>query len=298
MKLIIDDYTEPMRLDAYLANYLHEFSRSKIQTEIKKENITVNGTNVKPSYLVKEGDVVLINIAENSVNILPENIPLDIVWQDENMAVINKPSGMLTHPTSQELSGTLVNALLFLYGNNLSDVNGELRRGILHRLDRNTSGLLMIAKNNAAHEFLAQKMKEHVFVKKYLAFVKGVIEKSEFTIVSPIGRNPKQPQKMTITESGKECLSKIKVLKRYKDATLVEVELITGRTHQIRVHMASIGHPVYNDTLYGFGKMKIKTDEQVLQSYKLTFQKPFTEEFITLEIPMDSKLVKVQKALE
>ena len=293
MKLIIDELTDNIRIDTYLADYMQDFSRSKIQSEIKKGSVLVNSKTVKPSYSVKEGDEIVFEIPETTIKIEPENIPLDIVWEDENMLVVNKPSGMLTHPTTIETTGTLVNALLFKYGENLSDVNGEFRRGILHRLDRNTSGMLMVAKNNKTHEYLVEKMKQGEMTKKYLAVVKGVIEEDEFTINKPIGRNPNQPHKMAIVEGGKESISKVKVLERFKDATLIEVHLITGRTHQIRVHLSSIGHPVYNDTLYGFGKMKIKTDEQVLESYKLSFPHPFDGKIISLEIKPDDKIEKV-----
>ena len=298
MKIVVDDLSEEKRLDSYLAEYLQDFSRSKLASEIKKGAVLVNSKSSKPSYTIKCGDVIELNIQDTVLKIKPENLPLDIVYEDENMAVINKPSGMLTHPTTIETSGTLVNALLYKFGENLSDINGEFRRGILHRLDRNTSGLLMIAKNNKTHEFLVEKMKNGEINKKYLAVVKGVIDEDEFVINKPIGRNPNHPEKMGVNAEGKESISEVKVLKRFKDATMIEVHLVTGRTHQIRVHLSSIGHPVYNDTLYGFGKMKIKTEEQVLQSYKLAFPKPFSDEIISFEIEPDEKIKKVLAFLE
>ena len=301
MKFVIDENSENQRLDIFLAEIMSEFSRSKIQNLIKSNKCLVNYKPVKSSYLLKVEDIIEVDdvVKEESLVINAENISLDIVWENENMAVINKPSGMLTHPTTIEKSGTLVNALLYKYGENLSDLNGDFRKGIIHRLDRNTSGLIMIAKNNKAHEFLVEEMKEKRFCKKYLAIVRGIVEKDEFVIDTPIGRHLTQPHKMAINGKGeKDALTIVKVLERLNNATLVELTLITGRTHQIRVHMSSVGHPVYNDTLYGFGKMKIKTEEQVLQSYKLEFTKPFSEERISLEIPKDEKLQKVYQFLQ
>lgn len=301
MKITIDDQQEGLRIDLFLANLLPDFSRSKIQEQIKNGNIKVNSKIIKPSYILKSNDDISFDDIDtcNRIEILPENIPLEIIWEDENMAVINKPSNMLTHPTTIEHSGTLVNALLYKYEKNLSDINGDMRRGIIHRLDRNTSGLIMIAKNNKTHEFLVNEMKNKNFCKKYIAIVKGAIEQDEFEINTPIGRHFTQPHKMSTNgKDAKESLTLVKVIERLDSATLVELTLITGRTHQIRVHLSSIGHPVYNDTLYGFGKMKIKTEDQVLQSYKLEFTKPFSNERISLEIPYDEKIKKVLNALK
>lgn len=298
MIIFIDENDENKRLDSFLAEVTTDLSRSKIQNFIKSGNVFVNGIPKKASYLLKEDDKVEFEIPQTSeIKIEPENIPLAIVYEDENMLVVNKPSGMLTHPTTIEKSGTLVNALLYKFGGNLSDINGEFRRGILHRLDRNTSGLLMVAKNDRAHEFLANQIKNHTITKKYRAIAKGVISQDEFEINSPIGRNPNQPHKMAVREDGKPSRTIVKVLERFKDATYVELTLVTGRTHQIRVHLKSINHPIYNDTLYGAGLGKVKTEEQVLQSYFLRFTKPFGDEIIELEIEPDEKIQKVLKYL-
>lgn len=298
MIIFTDENDENKRLDSFLSEITPELSRSKIQNLIKSGSVKINGTIKKPSYILKENDKIDFEIPEQkSLEIKPQDITLDIVYEDENMLVINKPSGMLTHPTSQERGNTLVNALLYKYGQNLSDINGEFRRGILHRLDRNTSGLLMAAKNNKAHEFLASQIKNHTVTKRYRAIVKGVIKEDEFEINAPIGRNPNQPHKMMVREDGKPAKTIVKVIERFKDATYIELTLITGRTHQIRVHLKSINHPVYNDTLYGAGQGKVKTDEQVLQSYFLRFTKPFEDEIIELEIEPDEKIKKVLKYL-
>ena len=294
MIIYVDENDENTRLDSFLASLTEGLSRTKLQNLIKSGNVTVNGISKKPSYLINENDKIEFNIPEyQTVKIEPENISLDIVYEDDNMLVVNKPSGMLTHPAANEKNGTLVNALLFKYGENLSDINGELRRGIVHRLDRNTSGLLMIAKNNKTHEFLAELIKNHQITKKYRTIVKGVYPNDEDIINLPIGRHPTQPHKMAVVEGGKESTTLIKVIERFKDATYLEVTLITGRTHQIRVHLSHKGFPVFNDTLYGAGMAKVKTEEQVLQSFYLKFPKPFSDNFIELTIEPDEKFKKV-----
>ena len=299
MIIIAGENEENIRLDAYLAEFMPDLSRSKIQGFIKNSDILINGSAKKPSYSLKEGDRVEVNIPEEkNLEIEPENIPLDIVYEDDNMLVVNKPSGMLTHPTNMERTNTLVNALLYKFGENLSDINGDFRRGILHRLDRNTSGLLMIAKNNKSHEFLAEQIKNHTVLKKYRAILKGIFPEDEKIINLPVGRNPNQPHKMMVREDGKESTTILKVTNRFKEATAVELTLITGRTHQIRVHTSFLNHPVYNDTLYGAGKGKVSTQEQVLQSFFLRFTKPFSDEIIELEIQPDEKYKKVLNYFE
>ncbi len=297
MIIFIDENDENTRLDNCLAAMFQDISRSKIQNYIKEGKILVNNSIKKPAYTLKEGDKIEFDKLENEeIKIEPQNIPLDIVYEDDNMLVVNKPSGMLTHPTSTERENTLVNALLYKYGENLSDINGEFRRGIVHRLDRNTCGLLMIAKNNTTHEFLAQQIKNRAITKKYRAILKGNYNRNEDRIELPIGRHPKQPHKMAVVpvkDGGKESITLLKILERFKEATYVELTLITGRTHQIRVHMSYMKHPVYNDTLYGAGEGRVKTQEQVLQSYYLRFTKPVTGEIIELEIEPDEKISRV-----
>ena len=296
MLLIADEDSLNKRLDVFLAELYDGISRSKIQNAIKSGKVTVNSEIKKASYGLKIDDrIEFENLApEKIIELEPENIPLEVVWEDENMAVINKPSGMLTHPTFIETTGTLVNALLYKYGDNLSDTNGEFRRGIVHRLDRNTSGLLMIAKNNKTHEYLANLIKEHNLTKKYRAVLKGFYPNENDVISEPIGRNNVNPKKMAVRPDGRPSLTKLKVLEHFgNEATYVELTLVTGRTHQIRVHTSYKNHPVYNDTLYGAGEGKVKTQEQVLQSYYLKFAKPFSTQIIELETEPDEKLKKV-----
>jgi len=298
MKFLVDENDENIRLDAYLASLITDISRSKLQNAIKNGDVLVNGSSKKPSHKLHENDIVEFEPkAIEEVKIEPQNILLSIVYEDENMLVVNKPSGMLTHPTTIERENTLVNALLYKYGENLSNINGEFRRGILHRLDRNTSGLLMVAKNNDAHEFLTNQIKEKTAIRSYLAIVKGSVKDEKGVINLPIGRHPTQPHKMAVVDDGKPSITEYKVLERFKNSTYIELTLKTGRTHQIRVHMSYFRTPVFNDTLYGAKPEKIKTQEQVLQAYKLEFTKPFSNEIIKLQIEPDEKIQKVLKYL-
>ena len=299
MIIFTDENGEDIRLDTYLTQVLNNFSRSKIQSLIKNKLVKINGQDKKSSYILRDGDKIEFELPpDDIVKIQPQNIPLNIVWEDENMLVVNKPAGMLTHPTPLEKENTLVNALLFKYGENLSDLNGEFRRGIVHRLDRNTSGLLMVAKNNKTHEYLAAHIKARNITKKYRTIVNGNYEKDEDTINLPIGRNPKQPHKMAVIEGGKDSVTLVKVIERFKDYTYLDLTLVTGRTHQIRVHLSYLHHPVFNDTLYGAKQEKTTTSEQVLQSYFLRFTKPFSDEIIELEIEPDEEFKKVLRYIK
>ena len=299
MIIFTDENGEDIRLDTYLTQVLNNFSRSKIQTLIKNKLVKINGQDKKSSYILRDGDKIEFELPpDDIVKIQPQNIPLNIVWEDENMLVVNKPAGMLTHPTPLEKENTLVNALLFKYGENLSDLNGEFRRGIVHRLDRNTSGLLMVAKNNKTHEYLAAQIKARNITKKYRTIVNGNYEKDYDTINLPIGRNPKQPHKMAVIEGGKDSVTLVKVVERFKDYTYLDLTLVTGRTHQIRVHLSHLHHPVFNDTLYGAKQEKTTTSEQVLQSYFLRFTKPFSDEIIELEIEPDEEFKKVLRYIK
>ena len=288
-----------VRLDIYLSELNIFSSRSQIINIIKKNQIKINGEIKKPSYIVKPDDEVEITLSdEMSVVIEAENIPLDIEYEDDDVLVINKPKNMLTHPTQKETKGTLVNALLFKYGyRGLSDINGVLRPGIIHRLDRNTSGLLMVAKNNKAHEFLAEQIKSKSAIRKYHAIVNGNFESETGIIDLPIGRSPSKPEKMSVVENGKPSVTEYKVLEQFKGFSYIELTLKTGRTHQIRVHMSHIGHPVVNDSLYAKIPFKVKTTEQVLQSFYLKFTTLKNNDIIECEIENDCDLTKVLKYL-
>jgi len=289
-----DENDENTRLDNYLSNLFEDISRSQVQNLIKNGKALVNNTVKKSGYKLRVGDKIELEVEDKTPDVIqPQDIPLDIVYEDENMLVVNKPSGMLTHPTSIERENTLVNALLFKYGENLSDINGYFRRGILHRLDRNTSGLLMVAKNNKAHEFLTEQIKEKTAIRQYITIVKGSFPKDSGVINLPIGRHPTQPHKMAVVEGAKTSITEYKVLNRFQENTYLELTLKTGRTHQIRVHLSHLLHPIVNDSLYGGGQIKAKTQEQVLQAYKLSFAKPFSRHIIELEIEPDEKITKV-----
>ena len=281
--MIIEDIIEGQRIDKFLVENT-EYTRNKIQKMIENENILVNGCFVKPSYLLKQGDKIEIKDYIEDTDILPENIPLDIYYEDDDLIVVNKPSGMVVHPAPGNYSGTLVNALMY-HCNNLSQVNGTVRPGIVHRIDADTSGLLLVAKNDMVHNDLAKQISEKSVVRKYVCLVHGVINEDTATIDAPIGRDTKDRKKMCVTEdNSKDAITHIRVLERYNTSTLIECVLETGRTHQIRVHMSYINHPVVNDPVYGYNKMDDKEFGQMLHAKEIGFVHPITHEFMDFKV--------------
>lgn len=271
------------RIDKILVKALTDFSRTQIQMLIQDGHVLVNGKVIKASYKVEVNDEVMVHIPEpESTDILAEDIPLDIVYEDQDVIVVNKPTGMIVHPSAGIYKGTLVNALLY-HCHDLSGINGVMRPGIVHRIDKETSGLLMVAKNDMAHASLSEQLQEHTVTRRYLALVHGLIPHEFGRIEAPIGRDPKDRQKMTCTDkNAKDAITNFKVLERFKDMTLVECRLETGRTHQIRVHMQYIGHPVYGDPQYGL-KRDDTTYGQYLHAKILGFVHPCTGEDMYFE---------------
>lgn len=282
-----------VRLDKYLIN-TQDMSRSKIQKLIDNDYILVNNKSVKSSYIVKDEDIITINDYEENSDILPENMPLDIVYEDEYLLVVNKPSGMVVHPAPGNYTGTLVNALMYHCNNNLSRVNGNVRPGIVHRIDADTSGLLLVAKNDMVHNDLAKQISEKSVVRKYICLVHGIIFEDSATIDAPIGRDEKDRKKMCVTgDNSKDAVTHIRVLERYKDATLIECVLETGRTHQIRVHMNYINHPVVNDPVYGYNKMDDKEFGQMLHAKEIGFVHPITKKFMDFKVDPPKRFYEI-----
>ncbi|GAB6738768.1 RluA family pseudouridine synthase [Streptococcus uberis] len=277
MELIIK--TGGARLDKALAD-LTDLSRSQANDEIKKGTVLVNGEPVKAKYTVKEGDIISYQLPEEEIlDYEAEDIPIDIVYEDEDLAIINKAQGMVVHPSAGHSSGTLVNALLY-HIKDLSTINGVVRPGIVHRIDKDTSGLLMIAKNDKAHHILADELKAKKSLRKYLAIVHGNLPNDRGMIEAPIGRSEKDRKKQAVTAKGKDAITRFQVVERFGDFTLVDLSLETGRTHQIRVHMAYIGHPVAGDPLYGPRKT-LAGNGQFLHAQTLGFTHPSTGEMVT-----------------
>ncbi len=286
IKITYDD-GESRRLDVFLAEKI-DITRSYAATLIEESNVLVNGKDAAKNTKLKNGDIVDITIPDpQEYSVEPENIPLDIVYEDEHLLVVNKPKDMVVHPAAGNYSGTLVNAILYHCGNSLSGINGVMRPGILHRIDKNTSGLLLIAKNDNAHLSLSEQIKEHSLTREYEAVVYGNLKNDNGTVNAPIARHPVKRKQMAIVEGGKEAVTHYTVLERFGNFTHVRLRLETGRTHQIRVHMASLGHPVAGDDVYGPHKVITKLKGQCLHARKIGFIHPESREYMefTSELP-------------
>lgn len=285
---IIEPELNEYRVDKYLAEVCEDLSRSELREYFDESLILVNSKVVKPSFKIKNGDFIELTLKEDEIiDMVRENIPVEIVYEDEDLLVVNKPSGMVVHPAPGHTHGTLVNALLY-HCNELSDLGGNVRAGIVHRIDKDTSGLLVVCKTNFAHKSLSEQLKNKTTTRKYIAIVTGSISHNLGKINAPISRDPDNRQKMAIAEGGKEAVTHFRVIDRYRDFSLLELQLETGRTHQIRVHMSFINHPVLNDPLYGVKKQTTEFG-QYLHAKTLGFIHPRTNEYMefTSELPKE-----------
>ena len=297
MKILSD--REGLRLDAFLPEIQEELSRNAVQKLLEKGEILVNGKPVKKNYKVKLGDEIEFSLPEpEEVDILPENIPLDILFEDEDVIVINKPKGLVVHPAPGHWSGTLVNALMYHCGESLSGINGEKRPGIVHRIDMDTSGLLIVAKNDFAHTALADQLQDHSLSRVYEAVVVGNIKADSGTIDAPIGRHPLDRKKMTVTaQGGREAVTHFEVIERYQGFTHLRLRLETGRTHQIRVHLSWQNHPILGDSVYGKGK-QLGLDTQCLHARSLTFRHPRDGREVTVESPLPEYFQEILRKIQ
>lgn len=297
-KYIIDECNSGKRIDVVVSELEEKISRSLAQTLIKDGKILLDGKSVKTSQKVQLGQELLIPTQiDETTEIKPEDIDLDIIYEDEDIIVINKPKDMVVHPAVGNKSGTVVNAVLGRY--ELSDLNGDIRPGIVHRLDKNTTGILVIAKNNYAHQKIAEQIQNRETKKTYITLVKGIISENNGEINMPIGRHPTDRKKMAVVKNGKEAITKFKVLKRYeKGYTLLEIDLKTGRTHQIRVHMSHIGYPIVGDDVYSSGKNEFGVTSQMLHAQKISLMHPTKKEQVEFEAPIPEYFSAILKSLE
>ncbi len=282
LSFVIDNDNSKVRIDKYLADNIEDMTRSALASLIENGKVTVNGKAIPKNYKLRVDDVIAVEIPDPvEYEAEAEDIPLDIIYEDDDLIVVNKPKGMVVHPAAGNYSGTLVNALLFHCKDNLSGINGVMRPGIVHRIDKNTSGLLIVAKNDKSHKHLAEQIKEHSFTREYEAVVIGNIKDDRGTVNAPIGRHHTDRKKMTVTErNSKNAVTHYEVIARYKGYTHIKCILETGRTHQIRVHMAYIGHPVSGDDVYGSKKEKVNFSGQCLHARKIGFIHPASGEYM------------------
>ena len=298
-KYIVKNESQGKRLDKYVTEQNTEITRTAVQRLIDEKNILVNGKEQKASYKVNENDVVEVEVPEpKKIEIKAEDIPIELIYEDSDIVVVNKPKGMVVHPGNGNLDGTLVNAIMAKCEGSLSGIGGEIRPGIVHRIDKDTSGLLIVAKNDKAHVNLSEQIKEHKVKKTYIALVRGVVKENEATIDMPIGRSKTDRKKMAVCKDGKNAVTHIKVLKRWEHYTLLQVNIETGRTHQIRVHLSYIGYPIIGDYTYSNGKNEFGVVGQCLHAQKLEFKHPTTNKIMELEAPLPEYFQEIIQKLD
>lgn len=296
---IIEIETQNIRLDKVIAILDEELSRSMIQKMLDDGKILVNGKKEKASYKTKLGDKLQVEeVVAKEIKLKAQDIPIEIIYEDSDIIVVNKPKGMVVHPANGNPDGTLVNAIMNICKGSLSGIGGEIRPGIVHRIDKDTSGLLIIAKNDKAHINLSEQIKNREITKKYIALVRGNIKENSATINMPIGRSDKDRKKMAVRKDGKEAITHFDVIKRYNGYTYLSLKIDTGRTHQIRVHLAEIGYPIIGDAVYSNGKNPFKVEGQMLHAKSLEFKHPITKKILKLEAPLPEYFENVLKKLE
>lgn len=297
--LVVDEINKGKRLDSYISGNMDKISRSFAQKLIENHQVTINGKNEKASYKVCAGDNIQVDVPKaQGTKLKAQDIPVDVVYEDKDIIVVNKPKGMVVHPANGNPDGTLVNAILAMCKDSLSGIGGEIRPGIVHRLDKDTSGLLIIAKNNEAHVKMSKQIQDRLVTKKYIALIRGVVKDDEATIDMPIARSKVDRKKMAVDKDGKQAVTHFKVIKRYRGYTLLEIKIDTGRTHQIRVHMAKIGYPVVGDMVYSNGKNEFGIEGQMLHAKSLEFSHPITGKKMHLEAPLPEYFTKVLEELD
>ncbi len=294
-KIIVENNIEQTRLDTYVASVRKDLSRMTVKRLTEEGNIVVNGNKVKISYKVQPNDIIEINEpkAKELLELKAQNIPVEVIYEDADIIVVNKPKGLVVHPANGNWDGTLVNAIMSICKDSLSGIGGEIRPGIVHRLDKDTSGLLIIAKNDKAHINMSNEIKNREVKKVYYALVRGIVPENEATINMPISRSKKDRKKMAVSKDGKEAITHFKVIERFNKYTLLEVKIDTGRTHQIRVHLSEIGYPVVGDEVYSNGKNEFNVHGQLLHAKTLDFKHPITGKQMHLEAELPEEFKNV-----
>lgn len=298
-KFVVEIEQVGKRLDLFVISVIKDLSRMNAKRLIEDGNVKVNSKNSKVSYKVQNGDIIEIHIPEaKQLDLKAQEIPIEVAYEDSDIIVVNKPKGLVVHPANGNWDGTLVNAIMAICKDSLSGIGGEVRPGIVHRLDKDTSGLLIIAKNDKAHINMSNEIKNREVKKVYIALVRGIVAENEATINMPIGRSNKDRKKMAVVKNGKEAITHFKVIKRFDKYTLLEVKIDTGRTHQIRVHLSEIGYPVVGDEIYSNGKNEFGVHGQLLHAKSLDFKHPITGKDMHLEAELPVEFKNVLKKLE